>query len=328
MAVRARAADATLAAKWDAYGQQQYAARQYDAAIQSFSAAARANSGDPVAWRGLGNAFYAKHDYANALKYYKYSLQLTPADSALSQFVSKLTATVAGGGATSALGAAGRFYQAHDYDQAIKQYNTALAENPNSAPAYQGLGNCYYAKGDRAHAVPAYQRALALDPNNAGLKNFLASYAPAEAKQAGVQVAEGPKDWVQPLWRSAVLPGWGQVYNGEPAKGYTVGAVTLGLLAGTVTTYIIGDGARKTYEGLTDLGADYDTPYSTWENMANLNHIFAIGFFTAYTFTLVDTILHAKPATRALGLDPREAPVQWGFLPDGALGVKARLLEF
>ena len=328
-----KAANAPLATKWVAYGQKLYAARQYDPAIKAFSTAARANSGDPAAWKGLGNSFYAKRDYASALKYYKYSLQLNPRDANLAAFTQKLTiATARNGaaaGANNAFTLAGRYYQARQYDYAIQQYNAALAQNPNNAAAYQGLGNCYYAKKDRANAVKAYQRALALNPNNTGLKAFLARFAPDAAKQSGVQVAQGPKDWVQPLWRSAVLPGWGQGYNGKTTKGWLIGGLTVGALAGSVATYVIGSGARATYEGLSDPSADYDTPYKTWESMASINHIFALTFLAAYTFNLVDAILDAKPATHAIGMGFEEKPVEVGFIPEtGGFGAKVRLLQF
>jgi tetratricopeptide (TPR) repeat protein len=328
-----QAADAALASKWVAYGQKLYAARQYDPAIKAFSTAARANSADPAAWKGLGTAFYAKKDYASALKYYKYSLQLNPHDAALAQFTQKLqAATASRGGATAGdpFTLAGRYYKARQYDYAISQYNAALTQNPNNAAAYQGLGNSYYAKRDKPNAVKAYQRALQLTPNNTGLRNFLAKYAPEAAAASGVQVASGPKDWGQPLWRSAVLPGWGQFYNGDSTKGWIIGGITDAALIGSVVTYMIGDGARKEYLGYPSGTAQekFDASYGTWESMANINHIAFLTFFAAYSFGLVDAVLGAKPATHAVGYDPMDQPVQLGFTPAGGANMKVRLMEF
>jgi tetratricopeptide (TPR) repeat protein len=185
------AADAALATKWVAYGQQLYAQRQYDKAVQAFSTAAKANSADAAAWKGLGNSLYAKKDYANALKYYKYALQLNPRDTQLAQFTQRLeAATVKNGQAANdptALGA--RYYQARQYDYAIQQYSAAVRQNPNNAKAYQGLGNCYYAKGNKPYAVQAYKRALQIQPGNTQLRAFLARYSPADAVASGVKVA-------------------------------------------------------------------------------------------------------------------------------------------
>jgi hypothetical protein len=161
------------------------------------------------------------------------------------------------------------------------------------------------------------------------LQNFLNTNAP-ESAAGGTAVAGGPKDWVQPLWRSAVLPGWGQSYNGDGTKAWLLGGTTLAMLGGTVATYIIGDGARTKYLGLTDANADYDTPYQTWESMANLNHIFYIAFGVAYTFTLVDAIMSAKPMPKQSAYFNEQPPAMQVTMldPTGAMGFKYRLMQF
>lgn len=327
------AADPALAKRWTTYGQQLYAARQYDKAIQAFTAAAKANSADAAAWKGLGNCYYAKRDYANALKYYKYALQMNPNDASLAQFVQKLQATVAkqGGAAGDPSALAARYYQARQYQYAIYYYKQALAKNPNDAKAYQGLGNCYYAMKDKPNAVAAYRRSLQINPANVGLAGFLAKYDPAGAVSAGVKVASGPTNWVDPLWRSMILPGWGQFHNGESTKGLLLGGVTLGLLGGSVVTYMSGAAARDKYMSLKvgDPQKDFDDSYSAWESNANMNHIFALGFLGAYTFTLVDAVMSAKPSTSAVGFHEEAPPVQLGLLPEtGGLGMKLRLAQF
>ncbi len=49
------------------------------------------------------------------------------------------------------------------------------------------------------------------------------------------------------LLRSAVLPGWGQIYNREPLKGLALGAVELGLLAWLITEHTLAERARDDY---------------------------------------------------------------------------------
>lgn len=327
-----QAADPALATKWIAYGQQLYAQRQYDKAVQAFSTAAKANPQDAAAWKGLGNALYAKKDYANALKYYKYALQLNPNDQQLAQFVQRLQSSMAqAGAANDPFALANRYYAARQYQNAVQYYNQAVTQNPNNAKAYQGLGNSYYALGNKPQAVAAYKRALQIDPSNVQLKAFLARYSPDDAKASGVQVAQGPKDWISPLWRSAILPGWGQFYNQEPLKGGIIGGLTLLALGGTVTTYIIGDAARKQYEDYpAGTSQDqFDQAYSTWESMASLNNTLAISFLALYTFNLVDAVISAKPSTHAVGLLPgEEPPVMLGLLDNGSFGAKVRLIQF
>lgn len=330
-ASRALAADVALAKQWVDYGQKQYAARQYDAAIKAFSTAARANSADASAWKGMGYAYYAKGDKANAVKYSKYAVQLNPADTALAQWVQKLEASTSAAGQASAsdpMVLAGKYYQARQYDYAIWAYNKAIAANPNNAKAYQGLGNAYNAKKDKVNAVNAYKRAIELDPTNTALASYLATYAPGSTDGAtAAAAAGGPSDWVQPLWRSAILPGWGQGYNGQTVKGWILGLATVGALGGTVGTYVIGSGARERYKGYTQPTDDYDGAYGQWESMANLNHIFAIVFGVAYTFNIVDAIIGAKPKA-AYGFIEKDPALELALNRTGGVTAKYRLLEF
>ena len=320
-----------LAQKWVAYGQQVYATRNYDKAIQAFSTAARANGRDAAAWKGLANCFYAKKNYAYALKYYKFAYQLNPADTGLGAFIPKLEAATAQAAKQGPADLAARYYAAKRYDEAIQYYNQAIAANPNDAKAWQGLGYCYYVKKDKPKAVDALKKAIKLNPQNTALQNFLAQYSPEAAESAGIAVEYGPREWFQPLWRSAVLPGWGQFYNDQPVKGGILMATDLLLMGGTVATYVIGNGARQTYLGLgaSASQADFDSSYSTWETMANINHITNIGWGVVYAFTLVDAAMNGKRQPLNKAMFQEKAPAfQMTALPSGGVGAKMRLLEF
>ncbi len=65
-----------------------------------------------------------------------------------------------------ALTAAQNAIDAGDYNEAIKQYEAAIAANP-SLEAYFGLGNAYTRLGNLEEAEKAYQQALAINPNHA-----------------------------------------------------------------------------------------------------------------------------------------------------------------
>ena len=324
-ALSLRAADSQTAEKWLNYGKQQYAQKQYDKALQSFSQATKADAGNASAWKAMGNCFYAKGDQAKALQYYNYSLKLNPSDTGLAAYVQRIRGGAAAAPAVSPMVKARQFYQAKRYQEAVAAFNQVLASNPNDAQAYQGLGNSYYAMGDKNNAVVNYRRSLAIDPSNTALQNFLNSYDPQTS--GGTQMA-GNGDWTGAAWRSMVLPGWGQVQNGQETKGYILGGVTLSLFAGTVATYMIGDDARKEYLGLTDPNADYDGPYETWEQMAELNHIFYIGFGASYIFTLVDAIWTAKNRPTMVGVVSEPPALQLASMEDGSPMLTYRLLDF
>jgi tetratricopeptide (TPR) repeat protein len=318
------AADPVLAQKWVNYGQQVYAQRDYVKAQQAFTTAARADSRNAAAWKGLGNVLYMKGDKANALKYYKYALALNPSDAALAAFVARMGGAPAA--PAGALATANREYAARQYAAAAGHYQQATTENPNDAKAWQGLGNARYAQNDRPGAMQAYNKALELNPSNVALKNFV-------DKAGGGAQASGETDWGQPLWRSAVLPGWGQAYNGSPVKAWTIGLSSLALLGTTIYTYTAGDAARLEYLSVTGTDqAAYDKPFATWESMASINHLTYALFGAVYVYGLVDAIIGAKPksAYRA-GLGEAETEVAGLNLKLNAMGtpmLQTKLLEF
>ena len=66
------------------------------------------------------------------------------------------------------------------------------------------------------------------------------------------------------LWRSALLPGWGQLYQGRPAAAVAYGALTLTLAAGAVISTVEGARAERRYAD----GAASSVPYREQANAA------------------------------------------------------------
>lgn len=50
------------------------------------------------------------------------------------------------------------------------------------------------------------------------------------------------------LWRSALVPGWGQFYNQQPLKGGLVAGLEAGLIAGAVVFHVLGARAESRYD--------------------------------------------------------------------------------
>jgi cytochrome c-type biogenesis protein CcmH/NrfG len=48
------------------------------------------------------------------------------------------------------------------YDHALAVFRQVIAENPQSASAYQSLGEAYLQQGDKQRAIDAFQTALDL----------------------------------------------------------------------------------------------------------------------------------------------------------------------
>lgn len=302
-----------IAQQWFNYGQKLYAQRDYRQALGAFTNGLKRDRQSSVGYQGLGNCYVGLGDKANALKYYKYALQLNPQNQALSAFVARLQGN-AQSGAQGSMAQAQALYRAKRYEEAVSAYRGILAGDPKNAMAEQGLGNALYGLGRPAEAKQAYQRSLALNPGNPALAAF-------------VQKLESPVSvsWVQPAWRSALLPGWGQFYNHEERKGLVVGGLTLGLLAGVAVTYVVGSSAQQEYLNAGP-GSDFDKPYGTWEAMASLNHAFYLGFGAAYLYNVIDAAAHAGHGSGPTAWQDR-SPIQVtaGL---GRWSVQTTVLEF
>jgi len=91
-----------------------------------------------------------------------------------------------------------QYYAAKNYNYAARYYYAAVKTNPNLAPAYQGLGNCYLLMGRKAEALGYYEKALALNPNNPQLSAYVNSLraqvaaAPAAGSTGSPQAGAAP----------------------------------------------------------------------------------------------------------------------------------------
>ena len=319
------------ASQWRSQALTLYAQKQYDAALAAFTRSLKLDNHSPAAYQGVGNCYLAKGDRPEAVKYYGYALQLAPDNAQLRAYVAKLVSTASQPPPpNNDIFAANQSYREHRYDEAIEAYRQASDANPRFAKAWQGMGNCYFAKGDKPMALSCYRKSMDLDPANAALANFVAAYAASSDSDKPRANGQGGGGWIQPAWRSIILPGWGQAYNGQAGKGVFLGGLTFALIAGEVATYVMGSNARNQYLQASGANTDYDTPYNTWSSMANLNHLFYIGSTLAYTYTLLDAVFESKTQL------PGQGPVQTGLaepslrlaLLPGGVGIRAKLLAF
>jgi len=117
-------------------------------------------------------------------------------------------------------------------------------------------------------------------------------------------------DWVDPLWRSAICPGWGQEYNKDETKAWVIGGTTWGLFAGVVGTYFWATQAESNYSGLGagHSQSDFEGAYSNWENASTANHVCYVLFGLAYAYNLFDATTSFKSAT-GMTLQPGREPL-------------------
>jgi tetratricopeptide (TPR) repeat protein len=129
-------------------GNQAYDDQRYAEAITAYQHAIKLDSGDAAAFQGLGNCFLAQGDKDRALVYYRFALQIAPANKALQKYVDKLTGSPqalspTAGGESAKFLRYGRYYA--DRNQpgyALYYYKKSLEADPSNEEAkslMQGL---------------------------------------------------------------------------------------------------------------------------------------------------------------------------------------------
>lgn len=127
-----------------------YLARHdWDAAIKQFNTVA----GDILygtphfPLTNIGIAYYNKHDYANAERYYLDALDLEPSFLLALRGLSKT------------------YIAMNRLPQAVATLEKAVNIAPLSADLFLELGNAYHMSGDTQNALLAYQKVISLSPN-------------------------------------------------------------------------------------------------------------------------------------------------------------------
>ncbi|TGK08067.1 hypothetical protein EHO59_07495 [Leptospira semungkisensis] len=175
---------------------------------------------------------------------------------------------------------------------------------------------------------------------------------PQQKIEEPIIIIEPPKAEIPPrsrwsvVWRSAVLPGWGQYYAENKSEGIWTGSIFLGSLALAAATRVEAASAKKTYDdavsktsttgtyiyggGLANYFLYTQVPHARSEYHNAVEHyneaIYVLG--AVYLTQLVRSyILGGNWASQA------DAPVTWGVNPKPDLisgrmgwGAEARLL--
>ncbi|MFN8258373.1 MAG: DUF5683 domain-containing protein [Bacteroidales bacterium] len=98
-----------------------------------------------------------------------------------------------------------------------------------------------------------------------------------------------------PIWRSGLVPGWGQLYKNQKGKGYVMLAGTgalWGCIAYTQFKYIQNYNDAQLYKGSNnDYYLTYKENYEKWEKRRNT---FLIGYSVYWALNIVDVVV-SKP---------------------------------
>ena len=93
------------------------------------------------------------------------------------------------------------------------------------------------------------------------------------------------------LWRSALLPGWGQLYQDRPAAAVAYGALTLTLAAGAIASTLEGARAERLYA----VGTANGVPYREQANAAYTRATYLwVGLGAAWAASALDAYVSGR----------------------------------
>jgi tetratricopeptide (TPR) repeat protein len=226
------------------------------------------------------------------------------------------------------LEAAKAFYNGGEYESAIRELEDALQylkqlESSDQVEAYKYLAFSYVAFGDNEKAKVQFKKALMLNPT---LELDPAQVSPKIIKvfeEAKSEMATAPPPVVEPqppvspvrktsmfgaLWRSCLLPGWGQKYKGESSKGSKImlaAGVTFGVSVVSITLMEVSHSAYLDVPpGNTGEMDDKYKMYRFWSNAAFFS---TVSFGAVYLYNIYDAAFKRARVKYSLN-DTRTGP--------------------
>ncbi len=200
------------------------------------------------------------------------------------------------------------YYNNGEYEKAIAELEKALnvlykLKQNDRVEAYKYLGFSYVAFGDILKAKESFKKALSLNPQLTLDEATVSPKIIQVFEQAKIEmpktvivdtVQEEPTykavDYTGATWRSALLPGWGQMYKGDGNKGAVLMVSFLSCLSGMVVSAIVESRAHEKYR-------EDPSKYSAYNFWHNMTMWMLVGTGGTWTFGVVDAAL-VRPSSR------------------------------
>lgn len=140
-----------------------------------------------------------------------------------------------------------------------------------------------------------YEEMIEINENKTFTKNIELTVIEREVQKPILKEEGREKEvrgGINAAWRSALLPGWGQFYNGQTGKGWLMSGGMFVAAGGTVASYFLQQKAIEEYNAQTSALANFDELARKEELYRTINTacfwlsigIWAYSIFDAYTF--------------------------------------------
>jgi len=179
-----------------------------------------------------------------------------------------------------------KFYKKKDYTKAVKYFYTATKFDEKHIKAWKKIGFCYYEMEKHKYAHAAFQKVLKIDPEDKDVKEFMNFYGTIQDK---AKKKDEKRNMMDPLWRSAAAPGWGQFYNEQQAKGIITACAFI--VSAGMTAYNIID-QRIKYDNYLTTNENHEIAYNAAQDAYNSAFIWTIITVTVYAAGIVDAAMN------------------------------------
>lgn len=181
---------------------------------------------------------------------------------------------------------ADKLYNEKKYSEALQLYLNLTKMDNKNIKVWKQIGFCYYKLNNHNYAFNAFKKVLELDKNDKDAKNFMNFYNNLiEKKQRQFE----KRTWFDPFWRSALIPGWGQIHNNQLVKGLLFGGAFITSVG--ITIYCVQDENAK-YDRYLKTNENHELAFNKAQEAYNSALIWGVIASVVYAGNLVDATIN------------------------------------
>lgn len=145
-----------------------------------------------------------------------------------------------------------KLFDAGDYLNALKYFYAVTKAEPKNIKSWKKTAFCYYKLKKHNYAYNAFKIVLKYDSSDKDALEFMDYYKTIIDKRVKAGIIREPFD---SIWRAAVLPGFGQIYNNQTVKGIIVSGAFI-VAAGLSVYNVIDEKAKYEKYKITNENQD------------------------------------------------------------------------